>query len=488
MTFKDDKLDREKYSDFLTEILSNPNKYKRLSDSESLTIAIDSSWGTGKTTFLKMWKNKLEATNEFSIISYNAWENDFANDPLESFIYTILSHNIFSDQDSSSIKKVAKTSFKIIKLVQNITNIKPLGNEDFEALEKRIDKVHNIQDLFKSSLEGDNLFRKYSEYKKLIEDLKESLHEMAQDKPIVIVIDELDRCKPLFSIKLLEFIKHIFDVPNVAFIFALDMEQLGHSIKCVYGSGMDANGYLCRFFDYISKMPKPNGKKYIQFLIDEKSLIRKIMYDSSTNKENVKFVDMFSNFALIFNLSLRDINTIYNNFLILESLELKHTACVEAYSLYLVLLILKYKYLNIFNSIFEKNGDNIKNEDVLLPFSRGKNKYFNYETLNFIMSRSKIEDLKYNIKSDSDNIDGVFNLNLRDDGELFAQMGELSGHYFIVNDTINISNCLFYDDLDRFNNIQDKTLAEYIQEKLEFFDFSLENREQNVTEDLVNNY
>ncbi len=487
MTFKEDKLDREKYSDFLTEIINSPSKYKRLSDSDSLTIAIDSSWGTGKTTFLKMWRNKLEKTNEFSIISYNAWENDFANDPLESFMYTILNHNLFDEQYSSSIKKVAKTSLKIIKFVQNITNIKPLSKEDFKALEKRIDNATSIQDLFKDTSEQCGLFNDYCKYKKFIEDFKEGLAEIAQDKPIIIIVDELDRCKPLFSIKLLEIIKHIFDVPNVTFVFALDMEQLGHSIKCVYGSGMDANGYLCRFFDYISKMPKPNVKKYIRYLIDAKHLFRKMLYNNLTGAENIYFEDMFHNFALIFNLSLRDINTIYNNFLILENLELKDTACMEAYSLYLILLILKYKYINIFNSVFEKNGDNFKNEDALLPFSGRNNKYFTCATLNFIMSRDKIKDLMFSIRSDSGDIDNAINLRILNNNELFAKTGEMRGRCFTINDTINISNCLFTDDLARIEDIQDKTLAEYIQEKLEFFDFSLENKGASDEESLVNN-
>lgn len=488
MTFKDDKLDREKYSDFLTEIISNPSKYKRLSDSDSLTIAIDSSWGTGKTTFLDMWKNKLEEIEEFTIISYNAWENDFANDPLESFIYTILNHSIFSnEQNSDTIKKIAKTSLKIIKLVQNITNIKPLNNEDLKALEKKIDDVNSIQDLFNGNSEGDALFREYSEYKKLIEDLKESLYLVAQDKPIVIIIDELDRCKPLFSIKLLEVIKHIFDVPNVSFVFALDMEQLGHSIKCVYGSGMDANGYLCRFFDYISKMPKPNITKYIKCLVASKSVMRTSLYDNDKRENSIMFVDLFSAFSRIFNLSLRDINTIYNNFLIFESLELKKTSCVEAYSLYLLLLILKYKYIKIFNSIFDKNGDDFKNEDIFAPFVKGVNKYFKYDSLSKIMSHEKIKNLSFEIILNKNHKSSCFIVDTNNSIFTYSIGSESFGDYMPRCDNVNISGVLFNDDLDKYEEIKEKTLSEYIQEKLEFFGFNLENEEQNVTKDLVNN-
>ena len=60
MTFEEDKLGRKKYAEFLTEIISNPEKYKRKSDSDSFSIAIDSGWGTGKTTFIEMWIDYLK--------------------------------------------------------------------------------------------------------------------------------------------------------------------------------------------------------------------------------------------------------------------------------------------------------------------------------------------------------------------------------------------------------------------------------------------
>ena len=48
-------------------------------------IAIDSPWGTGKTTFLKMLKVCLENQN-FACMYFSAWETDFAEDPLVAFI------------------------------------------------------------------------------------------------------------------------------------------------------------------------------------------------------------------------------------------------------------------------------------------------------------------------------------------------------------------------------------------------------------------
>ena len=47
--FKNDALHREKYSNVLTSIISTY--------ADGFVLAINNEWGTGKTTFVKMWQN-----------------------------------------------------------------------------------------------------------------------------------------------------------------------------------------------------------------------------------------------------------------------------------------------------------------------------------------------------------------------------------------------------------------------------------------------
>lgn len=55
----DDKLNRKRYADFLRTIIDNSDKYKRNNVEKSYVIAVDSSWGTGKTYFTDMFENYL---------------------------------------------------------------------------------------------------------------------------------------------------------------------------------------------------------------------------------------------------------------------------------------------------------------------------------------------------------------------------------------------------------------------------------------------
>jgi len=71
--FQHDLLDRQQSIDALTSVVTTLEG--------PCVLAVDSAWGTGKTTFLRMWKQHL-LNNGFSVISFNAWETDFAGDPL----------------------------------------------------------------------------------------------------------------------------------------------------------------------------------------------------------------------------------------------------------------------------------------------------------------------------------------------------------------------------------------------------------------------
>ena len=72
--FKEDKLNREQIAPILTTIADV------YSDSGAV-LAIDGEWGSGKTTFVKMWRQYL-INNGYKTLYFNAWETDFIEDPL----------------------------------------------------------------------------------------------------------------------------------------------------------------------------------------------------------------------------------------------------------------------------------------------------------------------------------------------------------------------------------------------------------------------
>ena len=105
-------------------------------------------------------------------------------------------------------------------------------------------------------------------FRTVLEDMASTLSESSQNRPLVVVIDELDRCRPSYAVELLEVAKHLFTVDHIVFVLAVNRSELAHSIRSLYGSDFDGDGYLRRFFDIDFQLPGPEREKFINALLD----------------------------------------------------------------------------------------------------------------------------------------------------------------------------------------------------------------------------
>jgi KAP family P-loop domain-containing protein len=99
------------------------------------------------------------------------------------------------------------------------------------------------------------LLKEQIEAEKNLETLKSCMKELAADKPIILFIDELDRCRPDYAVDMLEVIKHVFDVENVKVVLVTNTKQLRAAINHRYGMEVDAQKYLDKFLKYSFVLP-----------------------------------------------------------------------------------------------------------------------------------------------------------------------------------------------------------------------------------------
>lgn len=350
-SFSEDKFNRKPIAKNLTNII--------LAKDEPLVISLDSEWGTGKTTFIQMWKDMLnneeEYQEQFETIYFNAWENDYIKDPLLA-IFTEIHSEINKDDKKQKLKTFFNKSKPLLKVgvssalklatagILNLDNVN-LGDCTESELIDLAEKIGEtgIQEIFKE--------------RDIREKCKKELQELNKDgnKKIIFFIDELDRCRPTFAIELLEVIKHLFDIDNFTFIVSIDKEQLSHSVATIYGQNMDTIGYLRRFFDLDYKLPKVDLNKYIQ--IKNQNIL--------TSYSNVKLLSFFlEELITIYNFSLRDIEKLYYylDILLPQISEFKSDSdnYTDVYNatisyIYANLIILKIKEPIIYNKIINCN-------------------------------------------------------------------------------------------------------------------------------------
>jgi GTPase SAR1 family protein len=296
--FKNDVLDRKANIKILTQFIT--------SYEQSIVLCIDAGWGQGKTTFINMWQQYLK-NQDIPTIYFNAWESDYTDDALIALIGEIgLSIQELVGEDKTTAEKIIG---RIYKLVANFTKAAAptIANLGIKAASGGLISADEISTAFGNLSESlvKEQITQYEESRKTLGSFKEALSELARcyadgdaHKPLVIFIDELDRCRPNFAIEVLEKAKHLFNVDNIVFVLATDKTQLGHSIRAVYGQGLDVNGYLRRFIDFDYLLPSPVKSDYII------SLAKQLGLDKYLNR------NIFSNYPLI--RILKDIISLYN--------------------------------------------------------------------------------------------------------------------------------------------------------------------------------
>ena len=124
-----------------------------------------------------------------------------------------------------------------------------------------------------------------------------------------MIIDELDRCRPSYAVELLEVTKHLFAVDKIVFVLAINRSELAHSIKVVYGSDFDAEGYLRRFFDIDFRLPEPERERFIRAMLDAVQLENYFnrTIDSRAQQEMELMHDLLLKFLSASEFSLRRI-------------------------------------------------------------------------------------------------------------------------------------------------------------------------------------
>lgn len=299
--FINDKFHRE---DFINNLMTVLHTYD-----SSLVLSIDSSWGTGKTTFIKMWETHLKNDTDFKPIYFNAWENDDSLDPLVPLI-SLMSDELISENGAKfKDSKLFKIGSKILKKgVPSILKSATHGLLDLSEISISKDTEKDIEGY--SSKIGETIFDDYKEKSSLKKQFKKALMEYQQsiNKKVIIFIDELDRCRPLYAIETLERIKHFFDLDNFIFILAMDKTQLSHSVSTIYGNDMDSVGYLRRFIDLEFTLPEPNLEVYIDYLISE--------YKFTFNNIDY-FWNVLKSISISKNISLRNMDKLFINLKIL---------------------------------------------------------------------------------------------------------------------------------------------------------------------------
>jgi hypothetical protein len=209
-----------------------------------LTLCLTGPRGSGKSFFLNNLQTKLES--QATIIAINLWEWDYISEPLHLLFQLLVL------EMQSKKQKIAKTLLSAASTVIQTLYHTATYHAD-AGLSSAFQAVLTTKG-GKAKPDNQLLFQQLQSHKK---ELRDALTEATEKKPIVIILDELDRCKPDFALLTLERIKHYLNIPNLKVVLGCNIPQLHISIKHVYGTDTAAEEYLRRLIDYQFTLPEP---------------------------------------------------------------------------------------------------------------------------------------------------------------------------------------------------------------------------------------
>lgn len=277
------------------------NLVESLPKSAHLCLALDGKWGSGKSFALQMLNEELSMHEEYLIVNYDAWKNNFYPDPLIAILYCVLDSVKEKFGYAKKFKSIAKKEIKKLAKEKLENHIQGIIDKLYKLGKSAavgafvVETLWNIIKCAQSSILDNKMFDEYKSYQSLLEESISLLNAITQfeeyeDKQtkLIILVDEIDRCLPEEQFKTLERLHHLFGVKNCAVIVAINKEQVAKVYNQNYGT--DGGEYLRKFFDYEFHLEVFAEIYYVNWLQDEIVNNDEIEKVGAISKQQLKFL------------------------------------------------------------------------------------------------------------------------------------------------------------------------------------------------------
>ncbi|MCX9095889.1 KAP family NTPase [Providencia rettgeri] len=291
------------------------------SDIDLSPIVINGDWGTGKTEFCLKTIQEMKGSNEkLKCVYIDTFNADSSDEPILTLIAAIVS--LFPDKEDK--KSIINKAIPVIKYASKVllnASTTLILKENAEKLGEDLSEALKDQTATAIDATIDNLLDTHEKSTENINALRSILESFALDSPVIVFIDELDRCRPNYALKMIESIKHIFNIKNVKFVLVTNVNQLSSSINKLYGESINANRYLDKFIGFKIELIEyhrkyddkiySNSVEYFDFLISKNKELN-FLSTFPGHKDFISFL------IKVHRLSLRDIERLYKFLLVYQ--------------------------------------------------------------------------------------------------------------------------------------------------------------------------
>lgn len=215
-----------------------------------ISIGVFGDWGAGKSTILELTKASLESDEqEYIQVHFDAWTFQGYDDAKAALLETIASTLVKKAADDKNLSEKAKEfAGRIDKIrlmgllmdgsaalagiptmggIQKFMGLFSGGDDgelDIGDVKGAVDGAKDVAKKNKGLIKDKKSFSPPKEIKEFRKAYSDLLKEF--DKPLIVYVDNLDRCSPFNAISTLEAIRLFLFLPNTAFVIAADEDMI----------------------------------------------------------------------------------------------------------------------------------------------------------------------------------------------------------------------------------------------------------------------
>jgi hypothetical protein len=305
--WQDDKLERFRLAAYLNTVIATI--------SQPFVINISAPYGTGKTFFLKNWQRQLK-DEAYRVVYLNASETEISGDPVVALVSAIREQVIAGGPEVQG---------KAFEYLLEVASPYILRRKQSEGKDQRQYSGENIEHLHGHIPEAKERLARHERVMDSMRDFRSGLaHYFSQvaaiepdprRRKLILLIDELDRCRPAYLLELLETLRHLFLVPGVVAVLAADQQHLRQAVSGVYGGEAGGEGYLRKFIDWELVLPDPSYRTFARHLYETFRIADAGIFISGRDpfRGEDHLIEGFAFFADLCNLTLRQQHHCFTN-------------------------------------------------------------------------------------------------------------------------------------------------------------------------------
>ena len=199
---------------------------------------VDGDWGSGKSVFMGLCAAELRQSVQpaMRVVEFNAWKQSHTKNPLLDLTYFISSQ--VTQSRTSRLRRQARLAARQIAV--GLGDV--VGRKTYGLL--------NLRALFTPRRS------EWEQAQRRLAAFHRQLAKLATEAPLVVLIDDVDRCEPHYAAQLLERAFVMFEVPGVHVVLAAHRDALERSIRSVHGEHYASHSYLQGVIRHCLELPQ----------------------------------------------------------------------------------------------------------------------------------------------------------------------------------------------------------------------------------------